>query len=836
MPQQRLLHTLIFLFFTATTFSQLQSPDDFLPHKIGETFTPHHLLVDYFQHVEANSNQVQLEQYGMTNEDRPLMVAYISSPENLARLDELRQNHLRKTGILKGEVNRNEDIAIVWLSFSVHGNEAAGSEASHRVLYKLADPTNKSTQEWLKNTIVILDPALNPDGYSRYTTWYRQVANRIPNPNQISREHREPWPGGRSNHYYFDLNRDWVWATQKETQQRLPLYQKWLPHIHADIHEQGVNSPYYFAPAAEPYHKFVTKWQRDFQTDIGKNHAKYFDERGWLYFTKEVFDLLYPSYGDTYPLFNGGIGMTYEQGGSGRAGREVFLESKDTLTLEDRVRHHTTTALSTVEMGSENATQINRNFEKYYQDATSNPVGDYSTFIIKGNNSKEKLKKLTTLLDRHHIQYGRADKSKTILAYSYTNGRSASVNVSSNDLIISAFQPKSTLVQVLFEPEPKVNDSLTYDITAWSLPLAYGLEAYASSERLEPMQDFSIANFTPNKVVKDAYAYVVKWEAIAHVHFLSELLKRGIKVRVARGNANFKSQNIAAGSLVITRADNRKMKNFEAEIVNLANQFEQELTLIASGFAEAGADLGSGAYRLVNAPNVAIVQDDKTSSLVFGETWYYFEQDINYPVSIIRSSDLGRLTTTDLDIIIFPHGQYSFSEEALKNINAWTKDGGKVIAMGSALNSFANKLGFKLKKSQPKPSDNIEGIDSKIQPYAQRQRNSISNRIPGAIFKIQMDNTHPLGFGMQSYYFSLKTGTARYDLLDNSWNVGYIDNNPLVLGFAGANAKRHMKNSAIFAVSDSGRGHVIYMVDNPLFRGFWEQGKLLFSNAIFLVD
>ncbi|MEL7020658.1 MAG: M14 family zinc carboxypeptidase [Bacteroidota bacterium] len=362
---QKYLCVWTLLFWGIQVMAQLSSPDEFLPHRIGETFPHHHQIIDYFEHVAANSSSVQLKQYGMTNEDRPLVVAYLSAPENMARLEQIRTNHLRKAKMIEGDADTDENIAVVWLSFGVHGNEAAASSTAPYVLHQLADPNNQAAQNWLKNTLVIIDPALNPDGYARYTQWYRQMAHRIVQPELNSREHREPWPGGRSNHYYFDLNRDWAWSTQLETKQRLAVYHQWLPHIHVDVHEQGINSPYYFAPAAKPYHAYITSWQRDFQKSIGENHARYFDEKGWLYFTKEIFDLLYPSYGDTYPMFNGAIGMTYEQGGSSRAGRAVLADTGDTLTLKDRIQHHTTTAISTVETASKYAEHLNRNFEQY---------------------------------------------------------------------------------------------------------------------------------------------------------------------------------------------------------------------------------------------------------------------------------------------------------------------------------------------------------------------------------------------------------------------------------------------------------------------------------------
>jgi len=279
--------------------------------------------------------------YGETYERRSLNLAFITAPKNFSKLENLRLNHLRTAGVVKGEAG--EDIPIVWLSYNVHGNEASSTEAAMKTLFALVNPADTKIKKWIENTIVIIDPCMNPDGRDRYVNWYNETANVPYNTNPDAKEHHEPWPGGRANHYLFDLNRDWAWTTQVESQARIAQYNKWMPNIHVDFHEQSVDNPYYFAPAAEPYHEVITKFQRDFQVTIGKNHAKYFDKNGWLYFTKEFFDLLYPSYGDTYPTYNGAIGMTYEQAGHGRAGLAIKTADNDILTLKDRVAHHYTT-------------------------------------------------------------------------------------------------------------------------------------------------------------------------------------------------------------------------------------------------------------------------------------------------------------------------------------------------------------------------------------------------------------------------------------------------------------------------------------------------------------
>src|SRR6185295_12606516 len=236
-----------------------------------------------------------------------------------------------------------------------------------------------------KNIVVVIDPCINPDGRDRYVNWFNTIVGKESNPSLNAREHDEPWPGGRTNHYNFDLNRDWAWQTQVESQQRMKLYNQWLPQIHVDFHEQGINNPYYFAPAAQPYHEAITQWERDFQVTIGRNNAKYFDANGWLYFTKEVFDLFYPSYGDTYPIYNGAIGMTYEQGGGPAGGLGVETDKNDTLTLYDRAIHHYTTSLSMIEVASLNAASLVKEFRKFFNNAVSGAVGDYKAYIIKNN-------------------------------------------------------------------------------------------------------------------------------------------------------------------------------------------------------------------------------------------------------------------------------------------------------------------------------------------------------------------------------------------------------------------------------------------------------------------
>ncbi len=841
MKTRLILPFLVFFTLIQTLAAQLKAPDEFLPHKLGEQFTPHEMLADYVRHVAANSPNVVLKEYGRTNEQRPLLLAYISSPQNLGRLEEIRLNNLRRAGIMEGAVDPNLAPGIVWLSFNVHGNEAAGSESSMAVLHALADPQNARTQAWLKNTVVILDPCINPDGQARYTHWYRIASNRIPDPRPDSREHQEPWPGGRVNHYHFDLNRDWAWQTQIETRQRIPRYLEWMPHVHVDIHEQGYNSPYYFAPAAQPYHQFITPFQRDFQYTIGRNNAKYFDQNGWLYFSREVFDLLYPSYGDTYPTFNGAIGMTYEQGGIG-AGRAVLLRNGDTLTLYDRVAHHTASALATVETTSQHAQALNQNFASFFQRARTAPPGEYKAYVIKGTNPPERLKSFCQLLDRNQIQYGKAGKTSGLTAYNYQTGQTISLKVEPNDLVVSAYQPRGTMAQVLLDPEAAVVDSLTYDITSWSLPYAYGLETYASKLRLDPSGSYDFpAPPAASVPATPPYAYLLSWNALNHARLLAAVLQAGVKVRFANEPFTLEGKAYARGTLVITRGDNRDMgQGLDQRLAVIAKEFQQQFSTVQSGFAESGRDLGSGSYSLIQTPRIAVLSGDQTSGNEFGQVWYFFEQDLNYPVTIIDAARLDRTNLAPFNLLVLPEGRYRLSDPTWEKINAWINAGGRVIAIGQALTALEDRKGFALtrfasdeaKRAAEKASDQIT-LDERFDEYGIQERKAISNMIPGAIFKVKMDVTHPLAYGMMPEYFSLKTSELAYQPLKNAWNVGTIGSELMISGFAGKHAREGQKNTVVFAVENKGAGSVIYLADNPLFRAFWENGKFLFSNAVF---
>ena len=621
----RIKLAILSFFITSLSFSQtIKSPEEFLGYKIGTQFSRHADVVAYFKHVAENSEWVTYTEYGKTNERRPLTYAIITTPQNQNNIENIRLNQLKNAGVESGSAS--PDKAIVWLSYNVHGNEASSTEASMVTLYELI--TNK--KEWLENTVVIIDPCINPDGRDRYANWYNKVKATPYDTNPDAEEHNEPWPGGRANHYLFDLNRDWAWATQVETRQRLKVYNSWMPHIHVDFHEQGINEPYYFAPAAEPFHSIITPFQRDFQTLIGKNHAKYFDQNGWLFFTRERFDLLYPSYGDTYPTYTGSMGMTYEQAGGGSAGLGIKKSDGSILTLVDRVAHHFTTGISTVEMASANIEKLNTEFAKYF--SASNVK--YKNFTLSGE--KDHLQALIDLLDVHGIQYTFSESGKST-GYNYTTGKQETLTYD-EAINISTDQPKGKLVHVLFEPEAALSTPLTYDITAWSLPYAYGLNAVANTK---PATGGTFKSKMPmlNTLSKTAPGYLSKWNSMTDAKFLSALLQATIKVRFSEREFVIDDITYPAGTLIITRSDNNALENFDDVLIQIANKFNRTLTPASTSFASSGPDFGSPYVKLINKPRIAVFTGEQTSSLSYGATWQFFEQQLEYPITSIAVSD-----------------------------------------------------------------------------------------------------------------------------------------------------------------------------------------------------
>ena len=824
----------------SVTFSQSTSPDDFLGYQLGEKFTRHHRVVDYLELVAQEHTHFQLINYGETTEDRPLMGLIMSSEENMGNINSILSENVRR---VNEGIDSGSRIPIVYLSYNVHGNEAVGTEAAMRTIGSL---TNEN-KDLLEKCIVIIDPCVNPDGRDRYVHFQDRTSGPTPNTSSASWEHREPWPGGRSNHYMFDMNRDLAWQTQKETKARTAFYRTIMPHVHVDYHEQGINNPYYFAPAAEPLHKIITPWQRECQEHIGGFNARGFDARGALYFTREIFDLFYPSYGDTWPMFQGAIGMTYEQAGSGRAGREITIATGDKLTLSYRIENHHSTAISTINAAIHHRDRLLKEFAAYHRRNIEEPWGDYMAYLIPliGNDAS-KIFWLTDILDKQGITYSTALASnKSVNALDYSTLNSIKVKPLKGDLVIDAHQPSSALLQVLFDPDPELSDSLTYDITTWALPFAYGLHCYALEKSIPISDGFKIAKVedqTKSESTTPPYAWIINYNTDSGTPLLAELLNMGTTLRVADAPFVNSGEKFSAGSVIVTRRENEKLLPEITELLNNVATTNTGIRIVRalSGLSDEGADLGSGHFQFIKAPKIAVLSGSEVSSLSFGEILYTFETVYKYPINVI--SDRNRMDLENYDVIIIPRSWIRFSEDELEELQGWVSSGGNLISIGGSCRNFADKNGWGLTKysgemdeSSRETEYDAHSKQDRFAPFALNERMSIMDDIPGAVYSIKLDSTHPLAFGYSNNYMSIKTSSMRFAPLENGYNIGVLHGKASPLsGFAGIRANENLDNSLSFGVKSIGSGSAIYLIDNVLFRGFWKNGHKIFSNAVFL--
>ncbi|HMI59748.1 MAG TPA: hypothetical protein VK518_02540, partial [Puia sp.] len=538
------------------------------------------------------------------------------------------------------------------------------------------------------------------------------------------------------------------------------------------------------------------------------------------------------------------IGMTFEQGGIS-AGLAVQTADGDTLTLADRLEHHFTTGISTIEVASQNAGRLIKEFHTYFVDAVTHPGGDYKAYFLRNDSFGDRLERLKAFLDRNMIEWVPVS-SGNFTGTDYETGKAASFRAGAGDIVINANQPKSNLLRVLFERQSRISDSVTYDITAWSVPFVYGVQAYglpayvpgATGNRAEGM-----ATGAPKPIPDTAYGYAVRWTGIRSVRFLTAMLQKGIKVRYAERSFQSGGISFGSGTLLITTTGNGRASELWATITKAAEKTGVVPEPIASGFVEKGADLGSDLVHLVHKPRIAMLTGEEISSLDAGEVWHLFEQEIGYPVTLINADEINRIQWKNFDVVILPNGNYRTLEE--KNnadlIRNWVREGGRLIAMENAVAQLSKmELGIKLKgegaDKKEEEKDRKDNIYTDLHRYGNRQRDEIANSVPGSIYKVELDNSHPLAFGYPDHYYTLKQDDNVYEFLkDGGWNVGVVRKDNYVSGFTGNKAKEKLKDGLLFGVQDMGRGKIVYLADDPLFRSFWENGKLLFCNAVFLV-
>ncbi|MEO6119508.1 MAG: M14 family zinc carboxypeptidase, partial [Terriglobales bacterium] len=652
----------VLLLLAASTFAQsnpltpsaqydpaVPTVEKVLGYKIGDDFTPHHLLTSYYQALAAASPRVKVEPYGKTAEGRPLNLVIISSPENLARLAAIKEsvgrlNDSRKTSQADANAIAASTPVILFLSYGVHGNEASSAEAAMQVAYEFAASQDAANQERLRNSVIVIDPLVNPDGRERYVQGYRTTKGATPIADRFAAEQQERWPSGRYNHYFFDLNRDLAWQSQQETRARIVAYRAWNPQLHVDYHEMGSASSYHFAPPAEPIlDSLNTPMLKKWFDIYGQANSEAFDRHGFRFFTHEGYDLFYPGFGDSWPLLNGAIGMTYEQAG-GRAGLALDLpDHQRVLTLRDRALRHFVTSLSTVDITVKHRVERLQDYYAFRKAAVTagEQAAERFVYIVPGADA-ERADRLVNSLLRQGIEVQRAsgefDASKLT---NYWGQKSASRKLPAGAYVVDLAQPLGFLARALLEREAKLDSTFFYDVTAWSMPYAAGVEAYtggpAARADLKPVT----APITRSGGVENpegVTAYVFSSEPMASVRLLGYLLQSDIKVYVSTQAFKQAGRDFPVGSLIVPVESNPAQLG--AKLHPLAQKAGAAVYGVKSTRSEAGVDLGSNRVRFLRKPKIAIVMDSPVGASDYGYIWHMLEQEYQVPFTPIKAENL----------------------------------------------------------------------------------------------------------------------------------------------------------------------------------------------------
>jgi hypothetical protein len=839
---RRLFLSVVLSLLGTAAFAQQQpslpSPEEFLGYRIGDRFTPHHRILDYFGELAKRTSLVSVRTIGSTYEDRPLVLATITSAKNHAALEEIRRD---VNAIARGE----GDVAaiaksrptVVWLAFGVHGNESSSAEASMLVAHALLQPENARL---LEETVVVIDPLENPDGRERYIQWFHRTRGTKPNINPDAYEHQEPWPGGRFNHYLIDMNRDWAWQSQKETQARVAAYREWNPQVFVDFHEMFYSSTYFFPPDAKPINANLPKAVEDWLDVFGRANADEFSKRGWPFFVAEHFDLFYPGYGDSWPSLRGAIGMTYEMAGHGRAGTAIEREDGTILTLADRAQKHYTTGMATVRTAAQHRAELLR---YTYDMARAQIDGGKNTYLIVPGSPN--FDALIAILRRQDIRVDALGAATTIRATRIDREVTESRSFPAGTAVVNTRQPLGALANTLLEKAPAFSKGFVeeqraktdadepddfYDLTTWSLPLAMNVEGWVTTVAVTGASEFRKA---PTPAVRPAtYGYLVDGLDPELYRFAGQLLTEKIRFNVIDSEVNAGERKFSRGSLIILKGNNDK--DLDTRIQTLAAATGVSVVPLDSGWM-GGIAFGSDKVRYVKDPKIGLIGGPGTDSTSFGMLWHTLDADTPIPHTVLSTESLRNLELHHYEVLVFPDGNYAdrLGKRGIEKLKQWVQDGGTIVAVKGA-SAFLREKDIeisKLKIWEPAKKPEDKDKDKDAAPASDRYNDY---RIPGSAFRTTMNERSYLTFGVpRSPAVLVEGSTAFLPLTKRVDNILTIDpKDPLVSGVAWNESLERIKGSVYVVSEPSGKGQVITFADDPHFRLFWRGTLPIFLNAV----
>ena len=825
--------SLVFLFIVSLTFAQqaaidlsyylpknisynknIPTPKSVIGHEVGEWHVTHDKLVTYMKALAKASNRVSIEDRGETYEGRPLLLLTITSAANQNNIEELRTKHIQATNNASIDVS-NLPI-VVYQGFSIHGNEPSGSNAALAAAYYLAAAEGSEIEDLLANTIILFDPSLNPDGLQRFAYWANtnKASNINPDPND--REYHEVWPGGRTNHYWFDMNRDWLPVQLPESSARIETFHKWLPNILTDHHEMGTNSTFFFQPGIPSRTNPLTpQLNQDLTREIGNYHAKALDKIGSLYYSEESYDDFYYGKGSTFPDINGSIGILFEQGSSRGHAQE---SANGVLTFPFTIRNQFTTALSTLEAAKSMRVKILKYQQNFYKNSRS--TEENKAIVFGDEKDAAKTFHLAKVLKKHKVALHEIKSDFKANGKNFKKGYSYAVPMN---------QKNHRLVKAMFDVRTSFKDSLFYDVSAWTFNHAFGVDFAKNIGLSKVGNQINEVKLPKGKVVAQSkVGYLFEWNEYYTPKALNAILGKGLRAKVAMKQFTNGGIKYDYGSILVP-VQNQKLN--ATELYDFLNTIAKESHITIKGVVTGlneGIDLGSNNFRALKQPKVAMVVGNGITSYDAGEIWHLFDQRYGMKLTKLDVNYLGRTNLDKYTTIILPNN-YWIAKDVENMLKSWVKNGGILIGYRNAVRWLANN-GFAKVEFNKRKSDTVNNVS-----FENRNLLSGAQVIGGAIFEANTDRSHPINFGYKNNKIALFRNTTLFMKADKkSYNnpIQYT-NTPLLSGYISKENLKQLKKSVPFKVNRLGAGKVLLFTDNTNFRAFWYGTNKLMMNAVF---
>ena len=798
----------------------IPKPKEILGFNVGDWHINHDKLIDYLTKLSESSKKIKIENRGYTYENRPLVLLTITSEKNHSRLEELRKNHINILNKSLSQNNLKKMPAVVYQGFSVHGNEASGSNAAVLLAYYLASSEDEKVLELLDNLIILLDPSLNPDGLQRFSQWVNSQRSYIKNPDSYEREYNEIWPGGRTNHYWFDLNRDWLTVQLNESKSRILTFNKWLPNILTDHHEMGKDQTFFFQPGIpSSVNSLISKKNQDLTLKISKFHEKELDEIGSLYYSEEDYDDFFLSKGSAYPDINGGIGILFEQASS--RGYNQNTEN-GLLTFPFSIRNQFKTAISTLKAANYLKEELLEYQIEFFNNSKLEGRKKKEKAILFGNQKDiSSTFKLVDILKTHNIKIHNLKKDIKI------NGKKFAIE---NSFVVPLNQEKFKVIQAIFNKQKKFTDSTFYDVSSWTIPLAFDV----NFEKISDINLIGKVIENDKKIIiknlkKADYAYLFETHGYYYPKALYKLLDYGLRAKVSMKKFKINNKSFDYGTIMIpTHNQNLNPNEIHKILSEVSVTSELNIYGTNTGASQEGIDLGSRNFKTIKKPKIGLLVGDGVRSYDAGEIWYIMDRQYNIPITKIDTRILERLNLEKYTHFIFPSFTGDLSSKTLNKIKSWIEKGGTLILYREAIKWAKRNHLIEIEIIENELiAENVDFVD--------RTNFKKAQSISGAIFKANLDRTHPINFGIENNSISLFRNTDIFIKPDNeSYNnpIKY-DKNPLISGYTSKENLKTLSNTVPFKIQSIENGRVIIMTDNTNFRGYWIGTQHFLANMIF---